>query len=97
MQIKEASKKWNISERRIRKLIQDGRIDGAKKMGMSWEIPDDTDDSSLSSIIWYESGYSRSQITSITFMDEIPESDALDVVILKETFRENMDLLSLNK
>lgn len=42
MQIKEASKKWNISERRIRKLIQDGRIDGAKKIGTTWEIPDNT-------------------------------------------------------
>ena len=43
MQIKEASTKWNISERRIRKLIQDGRIEGAKKIGMLWDIPDDTD------------------------------------------------------
>lgn len=42
MQIKEASEKWNISERRIRQLIQDGRIDGAKKIGISWNIPDDT-------------------------------------------------------
>ena len=28
------------------------------------------------------------------FMNEIPESDTLEIVILKETFRENMDLLS---
>jgi DNA-binding transcriptional regulator LsrR (DeoR family) len=41
MLIKEASKKWNISERRIRKLIQDGRIEGAKKIGNIWQIPDD--------------------------------------------------------
>ncbi len=41
MQIKEASKKWNISERRIRKLIQDGRIEGAEKIGITWIIPDD--------------------------------------------------------
>lgn len=31
MTIKEASEKWNISERRIRQLIQDGRIEGAEK------------------------------------------------------------------
>lgn len=31
MTIKEASDKWNISERRIRQLIQDGRIEGAEK------------------------------------------------------------------
>ena len=42
MQIKEASEKWNISERRIRQLIQDGRIDGAQKIGTTWIIPDDT-------------------------------------------------------
>ena len=33
MQIREASEKWNISERRIRQLLQDGRIEGAKKIG----------------------------------------------------------------
>ncbi len=42
MEIKEASKKWNISERRIRKLIEDGRIAGAKKIGTTWNIPEDT-------------------------------------------------------
>ena len=42
MQIREASEKWNISERRIRQLIQDGRIVGAEKIGTTWNIPDDT-------------------------------------------------------
>lgn len=42
MQIKEASEKWNISERRIRQLIQDRRIEGAEKIGTTWIIPDDT-------------------------------------------------------
>lgn len=42
MQIKEASEKWNISERRIRQLIQDGRIEGAEKIGTTWNIPDDS-------------------------------------------------------
>lgn len=42
MQIKEASEKWKISERRIRQLIQDGRIEGAEKIGTTWNIPDDT-------------------------------------------------------
>ena len=41
MQIREASEKWNISERRIRQLIQDGRIEGAEKIGTTWSIPDD--------------------------------------------------------
>lgn len=39
MTTKEAEKKWNISERRIRQLLQDGRIAGAVKIGNSWNIP----------------------------------------------------------
>ncbi len=41
MTIKEASEKWNISERRIRQLVQDGRILGAEKIGTAWYIPND--------------------------------------------------------
>lgn len=41
MTIKEASEKWDISERRIRQLIQDSRILGAKKIGSAWYIPND--------------------------------------------------------
>lgn len=41
MTTKEAVKKWNISERRIRQLLQDGRIEGAIKNGNSWNIPAD--------------------------------------------------------
>lgn len=43
MTTKEAVKKWNISERRIRQLLQDGRIEGAVKVGNSWSIPIDAD------------------------------------------------------
>lgn len=35
----EASKKWNISDRRIRVLCTEGRIEGAIKIGHSWSIP----------------------------------------------------------
>lgn len=41
MTTKEAVKKWNISERRIRQLLQDGRVEGAIKNGNSWNIPVD--------------------------------------------------------
>lgn len=41
MTTKEAVKKWNISERRVRQLLQDGRIEGAIKNGNSWNIPVD--------------------------------------------------------
>lgn len=43
MTTKEAVEKWNISERRIRQLLQDGRIEGAVKVGNSWNIPIDSD------------------------------------------------------
>lgn len=40
--IREASILWGISERRIRQLIQDGRIEEAKKIGNTWSIPENT-------------------------------------------------------
>ena len=43
MTTKDAVEKWNISERRIRQLLQDGRIEGAVKVGNSWNIPIDAD------------------------------------------------------
>lgn len=43
MTTKEAVEKWNISERRIRQLLQDGRIEGAVKVGNNWNIPIDAD------------------------------------------------------
>ena len=39
MTTNEAVKKWGISERRIRQLLQDGRIEGAVKVGNNWNIP----------------------------------------------------------
>ena len=42
MDLKMTSNEWKISERRIRKLIDDGRIEGAIKVGNSWAIPEDT-------------------------------------------------------
>jgi len=36
---KEASEKWGISDRRIRVLCNEGRIEGAIKIGRNWSIP----------------------------------------------------------
>ncbi len=41
MSIKEASTKWGISERRIRILCSEGRVDGAQRSGWAWNIPVD--------------------------------------------------------
>ena len=40
--VTEASKRWGITDRRIRILCNEGRIDGAIRLGWSWTIPDDT-------------------------------------------------------
>lgn len=40
--VKQFAKKWEITERRIVKLCKEGRIDGAIKNGMVWEIPEET-------------------------------------------------------
>ena len=39
MTTNDAVKKWGISERRIRRLLQDGRIEGTVKVGNNWNIP----------------------------------------------------------
>ena len=41
MSISIASRKWQISDRRIRVLCVDGRIEGAVKFGRNWSIPID--------------------------------------------------------
>jgi Fic family protein len=41
MSSKEASEKWRISDRRIRVLCVEGRIEGAVKIGRNWSIPFD--------------------------------------------------------
>lgn len=38
---KEASQKWGISERRIQKLCEEGRIDGVVRFSKVWAIPKD--------------------------------------------------------
>lgn len=40
--VTEASKRWGITDRRVRILCNEGRIDGAIRLGWSWTIPDDT-------------------------------------------------------
>ncbi len=37
--VKEAAKKWEISERRVQKLCEGNRIDGVIRFGHSWMIP----------------------------------------------------------
>lgn len=39
--VRQAAQKWNISERLVQKYCSQGRIDGVRKFGKSWGIPDD--------------------------------------------------------
>ncbi|WP_312072257.1 DNA-binding protein [Anaerotignum propionicum] len=39
--VQQASIKWGISERRIQKLCEENRIDGAVRFGHAWAIPKD--------------------------------------------------------
>jgi hypothetical protein len=41
--VKAASEKWGISERRIKKLCEENRIDGTEKFGRAWMIPKDAE------------------------------------------------------
>lgn len=40
---KEAAKKWGISDRRVRIMCSQGRIEGAIKLDWSWAVPEDTE------------------------------------------------------
>ena len=41
--ISQMSEKWGISQRRIRTLCMEGRIERAFKMGAYWSIPEDAE------------------------------------------------------
>lgn len=37
--VREVASKWEISERRVQRLCEDGRIEGVQRFGRSWMIP----------------------------------------------------------
>ncbi|MDD2294443.1 MAG: helix-turn-helix domain-containing protein [Eubacteriales bacterium] len=39
MSVKDAALLWNVSKRRVQKFCEDGRIDGIRRFGRSWMIP----------------------------------------------------------
>lgn len=43
MSAREASYKWGVSESRVHKLCQAGRIPGLERFGKSWVIPEDAE------------------------------------------------------
>ena len=43
MSAREASNKWGVSESRVHKLCQAGRVPGVSRFGRSWVIPADAE------------------------------------------------------
>ena len=43
LSVREISYKWNVSERWVSKLAEDGRIHGVERFGRSWAIPEDAE------------------------------------------------------
>lgn len=41
--VQQAAEKWGISERRIQKLCEEKRIEGALRFGHAWAIPKDAE------------------------------------------------------
>ena len=41
--VKEASEKWNISERWVQKLCEENRIPGVIRFGRSWALPENAE------------------------------------------------------
>ena len=41
--VRDASIKWNLSERRLQTMCNEGLIDGVKKFGHAWAIPEDAE------------------------------------------------------
>lgn len=39
MSVKEAAALWNLSERWVQKLCEEGRVEGVQRFGRSWMIP----------------------------------------------------------
>ena len=43
MDVRTTTSKWELTERRITTLCRDGRIEGAKKEGGLWLVPEDAE------------------------------------------------------
>lgn len=41
--VQETAEKWNLNQRTVQTMCNDGRIPNAKKFGKAWAIPDDAE------------------------------------------------------
>ena len=68
--LKDLSKEWGISERRIRQLIDEGRIQGATKVGKSWLIPNDVKKPRDTRVVVKLSEFTINVPSNLTSIDE---------------------------
>ncbi|MEA1975987.1 MAG: Fic family protein [Bacillota bacterium] len=67
--VKEASEKWGITDRRVRVLCSEGRIEGITKIGRSWAIPNNAvkpiDGRKIQNVKYIELDYDFSEIDEL--------------------------------
>lgn len=96
--IKEASKKWGISDRRIRILCQEGRIEGALKLEWSWAIPENASKPHDGRVLRHFKNNIRLGSIDIERISEFQHSTDLNKIDFKSDFfkKYTNDLFSLS-
>ncbi|MDC7236712.1 MAG: hypothetical protein PQJ45_02930 [Sphaerochaetaceae bacterium] len=78
--VKEASKKWGISERRVRILCSENRIDGVTKSSWAWHIPSNAPKPSDGRIIRHIKNIDL-RVNSINFKNLIDRHEQFNKII----------------
>jgi hypothetical protein len=78
--VKEASKKWGITERRVRILCSENRIDGVTKSSWAWNIPSDAPKPSDGRIIRHIKNVDL-RVNSINFKNLIEKYEKFNKIV----------------
>ena len=78
--VKEASKKWGISERRVRILCSENRIDGVTKSSWAWNIPANAPKPSDGRIIRHIKNFDL-RVNSVNFNNLIEKCNAFNKIL----------------
>ena len=62
LSVREISYKWNVSERWVSKLAQDGRIPGVERFGWSWAIPEDAEKPADPRQVYVKGGHKKDDL-----------------------------------
>ena len=94
MTTKEAVEKWNISERRIRQLLQDGRIEGAIKVGNNWNIPINANKPADKRSVKLDNTEFKLDLPD-NYFDKVDEFQQIERSVNLDEYREYKQLLSI--